>query len=196
MRKLLIATSNKKKAGEIVAGLQGMPFELVTLLDIPSLGSVEESAESFEGNAIIKAFVFGKRANLLTLAEDSGLEVDALDGRPGVYSARYGASDEDRNQKLLKELTGLRERERTARFVAVCALYEPERDIVRTCRGESRGHIAEAPRGSNGFGYDPIFYYDDAALTGGEMSLQEKARVSHRGRALIKARELLQKEFV
>ncbi len=199
MRELLIATRNKGKQLEIVAGLAGMPFKLLTPeeANLPPDFEVEETANTLEGNAIIKAFLYGKRSGRLTLAEDAGLEVDTLGGRPGVMSARYlDGTDEDRNRKLLAELLGIPYEERSAQFRSVIAIYDPEyHDKIHTCEGISRGHIVGEPRGSNGFGYDPIFYYDELGKTGGEMTLAEKGRASHRGRALAKAREILVAEF-
>lgn len=200
MRELLIATRNKGKRPEIVAALAGMPFQLLSLEEagIPLDFEVEEIASTFEGNAIIKAFLYGKRSGKLTLAEDAGLEVNTLQGRPGVMSARYAeGSDDDRNRKLLAELSGIPYEERGAQFRAVVAIYDPERgDKIRTCEGTVKGHIIGEPRGSNGFGYDPIFSSDELGKTGGEMTLAEKNRVSHRGKALMKAREILMREFV
>lgn len=198
MRELLIATRNKSKLPEIVAALGGMPFTILNLDEagIPADFNVEEIAQTFEGNALIKAFMYGKKSGELTLAEDSGLEVDTLGGRPGVMSARYApGSDEERYRKLLSELVGIPHAERGAQFRAVVALYDPGNDTIRTCEGIMRGHIVTEPRGSNGFGYDPIFFSDEMDKTGGEMTLPEKNKVSHRGRALLKARELLTKDF-
>src|SRR3989344_1895100 len=162
MRKILIATRSKGKFPEIVAELRGLPFEFLNLTDIPELPpklEVEEPAFTFEGNAIIKAMTLGKKTGLLTLAEDAGLEVDILNGRPGVYTARYApGTDEDRYRKLLNELQNVSEEKRTARFRAIIAIYDPGNDRVRTCEGTYEGRIAFGPAGSNGFGYDPIFY--------------------------------------
>jgi len=198
MRELLIATRNKGKLPEIVAALSGMPFQIVNLEDtaIPKDFEVEEIAQTFEGNALIKAFMYGKKSGKLTLAEDSGLEVDTLGGRPGVMSARYApGSDEDRYKKLLSELVGIPYDERGAQFRAVVAIYDPESDKIRTCEGIMRGHIVGEARGGAGFGYDPVFYSDELDKTCGEMTLAEKNKVSHRGRALLKAREILTKDF-
>src|SRR3989344_7806390 len=162
MRELLIATRTKGKWPEIVAALSGMPFQLLgpDEAGIPADLTVEETASTLEGNALIKAFVFGKRSGKLTLAEDAGLEVDALGGRPGVMSARYAqGSDEDRYRKLLAELSGIPYSERTAQFRAAIAIYDPERgDKIRTCEGIFKGHVVAEPRGANGFGYDPVFF--------------------------------------
>lgn len=198
MRELLIATRNKGKWPEMIASLSGMPFQVVNLDEagVPADFNAEEVALTFEGNALIKAFAFGTKSGKLTLAEDSGLEVDTLGGRPGVLSARYAeGTDEDRYKKLLKELENIPYPERSARFRAAVAIFDPETGKIRTCEGVSHGHIVGEARGSNGFGYDPVFYYDGFDKTGGEMTLAEKSRVSHRGQALIKAREMLLADF-
>jgi len=199
-RKLLIATRSKGKFPEIVSLLEGMPFEFLNLNDVPEIPKgyeVEEPAETFEGNAIIKAMALGKKSGLLTLAEDAGLEVDALSGQPGVYSARYApGTDKDRYMKLLSELKNVPEKERTARFKAVIAIYDPENDRVRTCEGTYEGVIASEPKGTNGFGYDPVFYNVELGKTYAEMTLEEKNSVSHRGAALRKARVILEQDFI
>jgi len=199
MRKLLIATRSKGKFPEIVIGLRGLPFGFINVTQVASLPAgfeVEEPAQTFEGNAVIKAMTLGKKTGLLTLAEDAGLEVDALSGRPGVYTARYASgTDEDRYRKLLGELEGIREEKRTARFRAVVAIYDPKNDRVRTCEGVYEGRIAMEPKGSNGFGYDPIFYNIELGKTNAEMTMEEKNTVSHRGEALRKAREILKRDF-
>ena len=199
-RKLLIATRSKGKFPEIVSLLEGMPFEFLNLNDVPDIPKgyeVEEPAETFEGNAIIKAMTLGKKSGLLTLADDAGLEVDAMGGRPGVYSARYApGTDEDRYVKLLSELKNIPENERTARFKAVIAIYDPENDKVRTCDGTYEGIIAREPKGTSGFGYDPVFYCVKLGKTTAEMTLEEKNSVSHRGEALRKARVILEQDFI
>ena len=195
MRQLLIATRSKGKFPQIVAGLNGVPYELVNLdavSRIPEGYEVAEPAATFEGNALIKAFTLGYKAGMLTLADDAGLEVDALDGRPGVRSARYApGSDEDRYQKLLGELEGVPKDQRTARFRTVMALFDPETDEVVTCDGVCEGRILMRPRGTGGFGYDPIFFDPVQNKSFAEMSSEETSRVSHRGQALAKIREIL-----
>lgn len=200
MKKLLIATHSKGKFPEIVFELKDLPIECINLNDIPGLPEnfeVEEPASTFEGNAIIKAMTLGKMTGFLTLAEDAGLEVDALGGRPGVYSARYASgTDEDRYRKLLGELDGVPDDKRTARFRAVIAIYNPENDMIRTCDGIYDGKILTAPRGNNGFGYDPVFFSTELKKASAEMSIEEKNSASHRGRALRKAKEILKKDFL
>jgi len=199
MKKLLIATRSKGKFPEIVSELKGLPFEFLSLNDIPELSpdfEVEEPAQTFEGNAIIKAMTLGSKTGLLTLAEDSGLEIDALSGNPGVYSARYApGTDEDRYKKLLSELKGVPEEKRTARFRTVIAFYDPENNKIRTCEGVYEGRIAFEPKGTNGFGYDPVFYNETLGKTNAQMTIEEKNKVSHRGQALRNAKEILIKDF-
>lgn len=199
MRKVLIATHNKGKFPEIISLLKDLPFEFINLNDVPGFPpgyEVEEPGKTFEGNAIIKAMTLGKKTGFMTIAEDAGLEVDALNGRPGVYTARYApGSDEDRYRKLLKELGGVPEEKRTARFVAVVAIYDPETDKIRTCEGEYRGRIAFEPVGENGFGYDPVFFNEDFQKTNAQLTKEEKNQVSHRGQAFRMARQILQTEF-
>lgn len=196
MRELLIATTNKDKLFELREGLGDVPFSILTLKDVGVTTYVEETASTFEGNALIKAFMYGKLTGKLVLAEDTGLEVDALDGRPGVFSARYAENDEARNKKMLMELSGVPLEKRTARFRVAIAIYDPERgDKVRTCEAKCEGRIAEEARGSD-WGYNTIFDYESRGKTGGEMTFEEKRKYSHRARAAAKARELLLSDFV
>jgi XTP/dITP diphosphohydrolase len=200
MRKeLVIATRNKGKFAEIVAELKDLPFEFFNLDDRKEISqdfSVSETASTFEGNAILKATTIGKMTKTLTLSDDSGLEVDALERKPGVLSARYvQGTDEDRFRKLLKELKDVPDGERGAQFHAVIALYDPAPDKIRTCEGICRGIIARKPQGNGGFGYDPIFYHEGLGKTIAQLSLEEKNRVSHRGLALREARKILLNEF-
>ena len=198
MRELLIATGNKGKLREILDALGEIPFKVRNLSDISSeVGvEVEEAGATFEQNAILKARTYAERSRMLTLAEDSGLEVDALGGKPGVLTARYApGSDEDRYRKLLGEMKSVPEGKRAARFVAVVAVFDPESGKLRTCEGEYRGRIMLEPKGSGGFGYDPVFYSDELKKRGAEMSVGEKNTVSHRGRAIAKARDILLTEF-
>jgi XTP/dITP diphosphohydrolase len=192
MLKLLLATTNQGKIREIKEVLKDIPLEIITLNDLNINIGVEENGKTFEENAIIKTKIIGKRTGYITLGEDSGLEVDALNGRPGIYSARYcEGTDKDRNDKLLRELKGTAKDKRTARYRAVVAVYDPNKKTINTFEGMSEGFIIEKPIGTNGFGYDPIFYNLDLKKTNAEISLSEKNKVSHRGRALEKCKEYL-----
>lgn len=199
-KNILIATRSKGKFPEIVSKLKGLPFEFLHLNDVenfPQDYEVDEPAMTFEGNAIIKAMTFGKKTGFIVLADDSGLEVDALGGRPGVYSARYvPGMDEDRNRELLKELKDVPDHKRGAQFRCVIALYDPQDEKIRTCDGVCRGRIAREPKGENGFGYDPIFYNEELRKTTAEMGLEEKNSISHRGKALERAYRILEDEFL
>lgn len=199
-RKLLIATRNKGKFPEIMYSLNGLDFDFINLNDCSEIDisfEVEEPAMTFEGNAIIKAMTIGNISKCLTIAEDAGLEVHALGGRPGVFSARYvSGSDEDRYMKLLQEMKDIPKEERTANFVAVVAIYDPESRKIRTCRADYEGVIAFEPIGDNGFGYDPIFYCPDFKKTYAQLSKEEKDIISHRGQAFKKAKEILMEEYV
>lgn len=198
MRELLIATRNEGKMPEIRHALEGAPFHIIDINDLPKLEGfdVEESGSTFAENAIIKAKEYGDRAGMLTLADDSGIEVDALHGEPGVKSARYAdGTDADRNKKLLEVMHDVPEEKRTARMVSVIAIYDPKTGDIRTCEKGVTGRITREPRGPRSFGYDPIFLYDGTEKTGGEMTVQEKDGYSHRGKALAKAREILVAEF-
>ncbi len=159
IRKLLLATTNKGKAREYLAMLQGIPFKLVTLSDENITIDVDETGLTYEANARLKALAYAKESGLLTMADDSGLEVDALGGEPGIRSARYAGqcvSDADRNTYLLAKLKNVPEKERGARFVCIIAIATPE-GKAEIFYGECRGVIMNAPRGTNGHGYDPVF---------------------------------------
>jgi XTP/dITP diphosphohydrolase len=195
VHKLLIATRNPGKAREYREILTGLPIE-VTYLDVESITlEVEESGTSFAENAIHKALSYAGISGMWTWADDSGLEVDALDGGPGIYSARYAgpdASDADRRRKLLNALAGVAWNARTARFRCVVALATPQGE-VRTTEGIREGMIAFGPAGNNGFGYDPVFYLPDCGVTMAQLPSEEKNRISHRGRAARAAEQLLEK---
>lgn len=194
MNQLLIATKNKGKIKEIKEILSGLPFEFKSLDDVDFKEEIKETGKNFEENACIKAKSVGKKTGLLTLAEDSGLEIDALGGKPGVYSARYcQGSDLDRINKILGEFRGIPEEKKTARFVSVVAIYDPVSKKTYIFEGVSKGGITEKPIGKDGFGYDPIFYNFDLKKTNAQASLEEKNKVSHRGRAIRKAKLILEK---
>jgi XTP/dITP diphosphohydrolase len=180
--KLYCATSNPGKLREFALAA-GPGWEFIPLTGIPPC---EETGATFEENAIEKAVYYSRHAPGLLFAEDSGLQVDALGGAPGVLSARFagaGASDEDNNRLLIDKLRGVRDR--SAKYVCAIALAEAG-EALRTFRGEVAGRIIDKPLGTSGFGYDPHFYYEPFGLTFAQASLEEKQRVSHRGQALTK----------
>ena len=193
--KLLLATNNQGKARELKSLLRDIPFEIVTPSEIGIDAEVKENVNSFEENAGLKASALAKQSGLLTLADDSGLEVDALGGEPGVLSHRYageGATDEDRVRYLLTKLEGVPQEKRTARFCCSIAVATPEGE-VELFSGECQGFITFKPKGTLGFGYDPIFYFPELGKTMAELPLAEKNQVSHRGKAARKAIELLKR---
>ena len=185
-RTIVIGSHNEGKVREVRSALAGLPLELPSLADFPQATPPEETGSTFAENARLKALELARQLGLWVLADDSGLCVDALGGRPGVESARYAgpdATDAERVAKLLEELREVEPRRRGARFVCVLVLASPER-VVLEVEGECRGRITRCPRGSNGFGYDPVFFYPDFGATFAEVSTEAKNQVSHRGRAL------------
>lgn len=181
--KLLIATSNGGKVQELSEALDGLGFELVSLGDLPvRIESPDETGATFEENALLKARYYFERAGMLTVADDSGLEVDILAGRPGVQSARYAPTDKERTMRLLEELDGVPRTERTARFV--CALALVGENLAEVFTGVCKGHIKHIPAGTGGFGFDPVFTPEGETRTFAEMTAGEKASMSHRGRAI------------
>ncbi len=180
--RFLLATRNKGKIREITLAGPGLEFQ--SLLDLAELPEVQENGLSFAENARLKAQYYYRLTALPCLADDSGLMVDALQGAPGIYSARWAANDEQRIEKLLARLRGVDAGKRRARFV--CALCFSWGDSSIEVEGEAEGEILFEPRGEGGFGYDPIFYYPPLGKTFAELSLEEKTRVSHRARALEK----------
>jgi XTP/dITP diphosphohydrolase len=198
MTTLLIATSNKDKVAEIAALIEGLNYRVIGLSDLSQIPlPVEEIGTTFAENAMIKAQYYHSLTGLLTLADDSGLEVDALGGRPGVYSARYGGeglSSAGQIALLLEEMKDVPEAKRTARFVCSIALIGilNGSQIRKTFEGRCEGKIAFAPRGEGGFGYDPIFIDAESGRTFAELSREEKSARSHRGKALRATREFLE----
>ena len=187
-KKLLVATRNSGKVREFSRMLSEMPFEMVGLDDLGITLEVEETGSTFEENAVLKARAYARESGELTLADDSGLEVDSLNGEPGVLSARYGGEgldDEGRVQLVLDKMKHLPGWERTARFVAVLALVGDEvTDGVVTSKGVMEGAIMHEPIGENGFGYDPVFWLASHAKTTAQLTGEEKDVISHRGAAL------------
>ena len=195
MKRLLIATTNPKKLSELQTLLAGLDLCLISLRDLKSFKEVDENGKTFSENASLKALGYAGESGFLTLAEDSGLCVDALEGAPGVYSARFaGASkkDEDNNRKLLKLLEKVPDNCRGAHFISAVALAEPDR-LVGVVEAEVHGLVSQAICGTNGFGYDPVFFYPAFGKTFGEVPVEMKHRVSHRSQALSKARVLLER---
>ena len=193
--KLLLATNNAGKVKEYRSLLQGIQFELVTPQEMGISMDVQETGTTYEENARLKACRLARESGLPTLADDSGIEVDALDGAPGVMSARYAgenASDVERLNYLLAKLKDVPQEKRTARFYCVIALAQPEGQ-VELCDGECKGIITLEPCGNNGFGYDPVFYFPKYGKTMAELPLEIKNQISHRSRAVQKARLILRK---
>ena len=193
MPRLLLATTNQGKAAEYRDLLKGLDLELITLNQAGISREAEEDHNTFEGNARSKAEFYAALSGLLTLADDSGLEVDALGGEPGVRSSRYAgdnATDPERVNFLLNKLRDIPQDRRQARFRCVIAIAQPG-NLTQTAEGTCEGFIALEPKGDNGFGYDPVFYLLDYNKTIAELPPEIKNRISHRGRAAAKARLLL-----
>jgi len=194
VKKLVIATRNEGKAAEFRRLLAELPFETLSLTDFPEVPEIEEYGCSFTENALIKAKTVVSLTGELALADDSGLEVEALSGRPGLHSARFsgpGSTDEANNRKLLHELEGVPAEQRTASFRAAIAIAGPG-ITSQVVEGVCEGSITLAPRGEGGFGYDPLFYVPEVGKTFAEMEPAEKNAFSHRARAFAAALEILQ----
>ena len=191
--RLLIATHNKGKLREYRQLLADLPVTLTYLDEVGITEDVPETGSTFAENAVQKATAYARLSGMLTLADDSGLEVDALGGAPGIHSARYagpGASDADRIRKLLAELKDVPPERRTARFRCVIAVATPEGE-VHTAEGTVEGVIVDEPRGHHGFGYDPVFFLPDRGCTMAELPPEEKNRISHRARAAERIKPIL-----
>ena len=194
MPRLLLATNNAGKVAEFRQLLAGCGWELVTPAELGLTMQVEETGQTYAENATLKAVEYARAGGLVTLADDSGLEVDAMDGRPGVLSARYAGADrtdQERVQALLEELADVPDEERTARFRCVIAITDAT-GRVELVDGTVEGRIGHEPRGENGFGYDPIFLLPDRGMTTAELPPDEKNAVSHRAVAAQKARTILE----
>lgn len=198
---LLIATSNPGKVKEFHDMLGADRFAWSDLTQHPQIPPVEETGRTFRANAFLKAAYYAKQLNTWALADDSGLEVDALDGKPGVHSARWaqingsGQGDADNNATLLRQLAGVPDAKRTARFVCVLALSDPAGRIILTARDSVEGRILHAPKGDNGFGYDPLFFIEELGKTTAELPPDEKHQISHRGKALRHLRGLFDRLY-
>lgn len=196
---LLIATGNSGKVREFREMLGSERFAWHDLSERGDRTPVEETGRTFRANACLKASQYSMRHHLWALADDSGLEVDALGGAPGVTSARWaeinrtGRGDADNNKTLLAQLENVQDHARTARFVCVLALADPSGRIILTARDTVEGTILRAPRGANGFGYDPLLFIPELGKTTAELEPGEKHRISHRGKALRRLRDLMEK---
>ena len=195
--KIVIATSNRGKIQEIINAFKDMPVELISLADLPEkYPEPVEDGDTFEANSLIKAKYYQQHTGMACLADDSGLEVEALGGAPGVYSARFSgknASDADNNVKLQQELQGLGRESSPAAYQCALTFMDAEGRVL-TAKGFCRGEIRLQARGENGFGYDPYFYVGDVTMA--EMSMKEKQAISHRGAALREMAGLLQAYFL
>ena len=198
MPKLLLATSNPGKIREYCFLLDSLGYQITTLSEEGITEVITETGNSYEQNARIKATTYAKLSRLLTLADDSGLEVDVLRGEPGVKSARFAgeaATDADKISFLLAKLSGVPWERRTALFKCVIAIATPEGQI-EICYGECQGIIALEAKGKNGFGYDPIFFLPEMGKTMAELPLEMKSQISHRARASQRARQVLQQLLI
>jgi XTP/dITP diphosphohydrolase len=193
IRELVLATRNRHKGEELAALLGGLGITIRTLGEFPDAPEVVEDGDTCEANAIKKARVIAEFTGLPAVADDTGLEVDALGGRPGVYAARYAGEDatyEDNCRKLLLELTGVPRERRTARFLTVAAIALPS-DGIRVAQGILEGEIADEASGTLGFGYDPVFLIPELGKTLAELSADQKNAISHRAKAFTQAKALL-----
>ncbi len=196
MKKLVLATRNKHKIVELQSLLKDLNVELVTLNDFPNLPPLVEDGATFQENALKKASTIFQHTKLPALADDSGLEVFYLNGKPGVRSARYAGddtTDEQNNEKLLAEMRGVAPRRRRAQFRAVLAFVGPGYEEL--AEGICPGKLAESPRGTNGFGYDPIFIPDGFTKTYAELTAEEKNKISHRAKAAERMKEILKQRL-
>ena len=193
MDKIVFATTNEGKVKEIKEILGDFPIEVVSMKEMGITADIEENGTTFEENSLIKARALVKLTGLPALADDSGLEVDYLNGEPGIYSARYLGRDTDydyKNKYIIDKLSGAKGEERSARFVCVISLVLPDgREFVE--RGVVEGLIGYEQKGENGFGYDPIFYLPEYGKTSAELPPEEKNRISHRGKALTAMKKLI-----
>jgi len=190
---LIVATRNRGKIREIREALKGLSIRIYALSDFDGVAEIEEDGKSFTENALKKARFYSKVFGKLTLADDSGLEVECLKGMPGIYSARYAgerASNRENNQKLLKEMEGIPLSKRGARFKCVMALVSPDGKEAMT-EGSCKGRIGMRERGRRGFGYDPLFILPKYGKTMAQLPLKEKNRISHRGKALRRLRKTI-----
>jgi XTP/dITP diphosphohydrolase len=196
--RLLIATTNPGKLREFRDLLDGMAWHCVDLSALGAMAAIEETGQTFRANAVLKAAGYAKALGTWTLADDSGLCVDALEGKPGVHSARWaamngaGRGDAANNKLLLEQMENVPDERRGARFVCALALADPRGDVVITVQDDVHGRLLRAPAGVNGFGYDPLFFVPDLGKTTAQLPPEEKHRISHRGKALRRMRSLME----
>lgn len=191
---ILIGTQNQHKLTEYLAMLAKTPHQPCILKELEKIPpDPPETGKTFTENATLKATYYRQYTHLTTIADDSGLSVDALDGQPGVHSKRYAATDKKRNQKLIQTLIGIPPERRTARFTTVIAIALQDSSDIISCRGVLEGRIALKPTGSNGFGYDSVFYVPTLQKTLAQLSLKQKNALSHRAKALNQAKKILNK---
>jgi len=198
MKKFIAATKNKGKIHEISEILKDFPYEVLSMESLGIDIDIEETGSTFEENALIKAKEINRITGEIVMADDSGLEVDFLNGAPGIYSARFAgenATDEEKNRKLLHLLKDVPFDKRAARFVCVIAVVFPDKSSF-TVRGTCEGYISHKPEGNNGFGYDPIFYVPEYQMTTAQMASEMKHKISHRGKALRLMVDELQKRSI
>lgn len=197
MQTIIIASSNQGKLKEFRELMEGLPVEVKSLADYPEIGDIEENGSTFAENAAIKARAVHRATGCLAIADDSGLEVDALDGAPGIYSARYAGEEKDddaNNAKLLDALAAVPDDQRGAQFhCAICAISADGRQF--DAEGIVRGCILRSPRGNHGFGYDPLFYVPAFDRTTAELSMNDKNAISHRGKAMRKMVQILKEKI-
>ena len=194
--KVIFATGNENKLREIRQITEGMNLEIVSMKDAGYYTDVEETGTTFEENAYLKASAIAKKCGLPTLADDSGLEIDHLGKEPGIYSSRYMGEDTPypvKNAELLRRMEGVPDDKRTARFVCAICYVRPD-GSSETVRETMEGIVAHEIKGENGFGYDPIFFLPDRGCTSAELAPEDKNAISHRGKALRKMRDILEKE--
>lgn len=193
MKEIIVATKNRGKARDFIGMFERLGLTVKTLNDYEEIEDVEETGTTFEENAVIKAETVAKRLGRIVIADDSGLIVDALNGEPGIYSARYAGEqkdDEENIDKVLQKLKGVPDNERTARYYCALALAFPD-GRTKTVNGTCEGVILYERRGNNGFGYDPIFYMSELDKTMAEITLEEKNQISHRAKAMRKLKDIL-----
>ena len=197
MRKVIFATGNENKLKEIRMIMEDMDIEIVSMKEAGVYVDVEETGTSFEENSLLKAKAIAMKSGELTLADDSGLEIDYLNKEPGIYSARYMGEDTSydiKNAELLRRMEGVPDEKRSARFVCAVAMVRPD-GTSEVVRATMEGRVAYEPAGVNGFGFDPIFFLPEYGCTSSELSPEDKNAISHRGKALRMIREVLEKEL-